>query len=369
MSKLFETSDINGMQLSNRFVRSATMEGMAKDDGESTPKLSNVMGKLAKGRIGLIITGHAYVRPDGKAARRQLGISEDKCIDGLREMTRAVHAYDGKIIVQLSHAGFFSYAKLTGQTPMAPSQVEGFAKSPRKEMTLEEINDVTDAFVQAARRAMEAGFDGIQVHGAHGYLFNQFLSPAFNKRSDPYGGSVENRSLFLTDAIRSIRSAVGGKYPILVKLNAQDHIERGMTLDDSLKVGLMLQEAGVDALEISGGTPISGKFGASRTKIDSEDKEAYFRKEARAFKEKLDIPIIAVGGIRSFQLAEQIIHEGDADYISMCRPLIREPDLVARWESGDVRKSSCISDNGCFKAAMKETGIYCVVEEKEKKNK
>ncbi len=369
MSKLFETSEINGMQLSNRFVRSATMEGLAADGGESTPKLSNLMGRLAQGRVSLIITGHACVSPDGKAARRQLGISEDSCIDGLREMTRAVHAHDGKIMAQLSHAGFFSYAKLTGKTPMAPSQVEGFAKTPRKEMSLEEINEVTGAFAQAARRALEAEFDGIQVHGAHGYLFNQFLSPAFNKRSDAYGGSVENRSRFLADTIRSIRSVIGEQFPIVVKLNAQDFIKGGMTLNDSVQIGFILQEAGVDALEISGGTPISGKFGASRTKIDAEEKEAYFRKEARAFKEKLDIPIIAVGGIRSFHLAEQLVHEGAADYISMCRPLIREPDLVARWESGDFRKSSCISDNGCFKAAMKETGIYCVVEEEEKKNR
>jgi len=366
MSKLFEQTTINGMKVSNRFVRSATMEGLAADDGKSTPKLSSLMGSLAGGRVGLIITGHAYVRSDGMAARRQLGISEDKHIEGLREMTRAVHDQDGKIAVQLSHAGFFSYAKLTGKTPIAPSQVEGFAKSPRKEMALEDIHEVTSAFTQAARRAVEAEFDGIQVHGAHGYLFNQFLSPAFNKREDSYGGTVENRSRFLIETIRAIRSVVGEKYPILVKLNARDFIEGGITLDDSLEIGLTLQKAGVDALEISGGSPISGKLGASRTKIDTEEKEAYFRNEAAAFKEKLDIPIMTVGGLRSFQLAEQLVHEKKADYISMCRPFIREPDLIARWTSGDVRKAECISDNGCFKAAMKETGTYCVVKEENK---
>ena len=366
MSVLFESTEINKMQLTNRFVRSATWEGMAAEDGSCTPKLLGLMTRLAEGGVGLIITSHAYVRKDGQAGPWQLGIYKDELINGLSEMASAAHRHGSRIVVQLAHAGFFAKAKLTGQTPMALSQAEGFGKSPRREMTQEDIRDIVESFGQAARRAKEAGFDGVQIHAAHGYLLSQSLSPVFNKRGDVYGGSVENRARFLLEVLHRVRAFVGKDFPVLIKMNCRDFLEGGLSLDDSLKTGTMLSEGGIDAIELSGGTFVSGKLNPSRGGIKSEDKEAYFRDAAKLFKENLGVPLMLVGGNRSFQLAEQLVREGYADYISMSRPFIREPDLIKRWKSGDLRKAECLSDNECFSPAGAGEGIYCVTQRKQK---
>ncbi|MBA4393254.1 MAG: NADH:flavin oxidoreductase [Desulfobacca sp.] len=366
MSKLFEATEINGMKLANRFVRSATWEGMAEDDGSVTPKLIDLMTQLAKGQVGLIISSHAYIKPEGQAGLKQIGVYKDELIDGLRRMTQAVHDQGGRIVLQLAHAGYFANSKLTGQIPLAASQVEQFSKSPRKEMTIQDIQEVIEAFGLAAQRAKEAGFDGVQIHAAHGYLMSQFLSPLFNKRSDAYGGSAENRARALREIIKKVRSVVGERYPVLIKLNNQDYLEGGLALEDSLKIGPLLQEEGLDAIELSGGTFLSGNLMPSRVGIAKEEKEAYFQEAAKAFKEKLKIPLMLVGGVRSLPVAERIVNQGVADYLSMSRPFIREPELIKRWKSGDQRKAFCLSDNQCFGPAMAGEGIYCVVEKKEK---
>jgi 2,4-dienoyl-CoA reductase-like NADH-dependent reductase (Old Yellow Enzyme family) len=363
MSKLFETSTINGMQLVNRFVRSATWEGMAGEDGSITPALLSCMRQLAEGQVGLIISSHAFISPEGQAGPKQIGVYKDELIDGLRQLTEAVHQQGGKIVLQLAHSGCSANPKLTGQEALGPSNGEG---SPCREMTLENIQDLIEAFGAAAGRAVRAGFDGVQIHAAHGYLMNQFLSPLYNKRTDAYGGSVKARYRILSEVLKKIRSAVGNGFPVLIKLNSQDFLEGGLTLEDSLAVGKWLQEDGIDAIELSGGMLKAGKLGPSRTGIVSEDKEAYFLEAAKAFKEEIKVPLILVGGLRSLAVAEKIIDQGFADYISMCRPFIREPGLIKRWKSGDLRKASCLSDNLCFGPAMAGEGIYCVVEKKER---
>ena len=365
MSKLFETSEINGMKLSNRFVRSATWEGMAAGDGTCTSKLNDLMAELAKGGVGLIISSHAYVSPEGQAGPWQLGVYKDELIPGLEAMVKAVHENGGKIVMQLAHAGFFAGAKLTGQTPLAPSNVEGFSKSPRREMTVEDIKGVVKAYGAAATRAKTAGFDGVQIHSAHGYLLSQFLSPAFNQRNDEYGGDIRNRARALVEVLQEIRHAVGKIYPVLVKMNCRDFIEKGLQTKDSLQAAAMLVDNEIDAIELSGGVLIGGKLSPSRMGIKSEEKEAYFQKDAKIFKEALNVPLILVGGNRSFQVAERLVNEGVADYISMSRPLIREPDLSNRWKAGEHTTSACVSDNMCFKPAMKGKGIYCLTEERE----
>ena len=367
MSKLFEPGEINGMTLANRFVRSATWEGMAADDGACTPKLIDLMAGLAKGGVGLIISSHAYVSPEGQASPWQIGVYDDKLMPGLAAMAAAVHENGGKIVMQLAHAGYFAHAKLTGQTPIAPSSVEGFAKGPRRAMKAADIQGVVEACGAAAIRAQTAGFDGVQIHSAHGYLLSQFLSPAFNHRQDEYGGNIENRARLLIAVLREIRQAVGDDYPVLVKLNCQDFIENGLQREDALQAGKMLVENGIDAIELSGGMLFNPKLSASRMGITSEEKEAYFQNEASKFKEKIDVPLILIGGNRSFHVAERLVSEDIADYISMSRPLIREPDLINRWQSGDLSKAACVSDNMCFMPAMKGKGIYCLTKEKEQK--
>jgi 2,4-dienoyl-CoA reductase-like NADH-dependent reductase (Old Yellow Enzyme family) len=366
MSKLFESTEIKGLKLSNRFVRSATWEGMAGDDGSVTQALVDLMARLAEGGVGLIISSHAYIKPEGQAGPKQLGVYQEALVPGLGQMTRAVQEQGGRIVLQLAHAGGFANSKLTGQTPLAPSAVEGFSKIPPKEMTPEDIWEVTEAFGLAARRAKAAGFDGVQIHAAHGYLLSQFLSPLYNKRLDEYGGTVENRYRVLGQVLRKVRSTVGDDFPVLIKLNSQDFLEGGLSLEDSVKIGGWLQEDGIDAIELSGGTLKSGPLSPSRLGITAEEKEAYFTEGARAFKEKVTVPLLLVGGMRSWPVAERIIEQGIADYISMSRPFIREPGLIRRWQSGDLRPAFCLSDNQCFGPARAGEGIYCVVEKKEK---
>jgi 2,4-dienoyl-CoA reductase-like NADH-dependent reductase (Old Yellow Enzyme family) len=323
------------------------------------------MAALAEGGVGLIISSHTYVSPEGQAGPWQLGIYRDELVPELEAMTKAVHGKGGKIVMQLAHAGYFSFAKQTGQTPMAPSNVDGFAKGPRREMTVEDIQKVVTAYGAAAKRAQDAGFDGVQIHSAHGYLLSQFLSPAFNQRNDQYGGDIHNRARALIEVLHSVRNAVGHNYPVLVKMNCQDFIENGLSLEDSLQAGAMLAENGIDAIELSGGVLVGGKLSPSRMGIKTEDKEAYFQHDAAAFKKQVDVPLILVGGNRSFQVAERLVDEGTADYISLCRPLIREPGLIKRWESGDRSRAACVSDNMCFEPARKGLGIYCVTEERQ----
>jgi len=364
MPKLFEATQLNRMSLKNRFVRSATAEGMAAEDGEATPRLTNLMAELAQGGVGLIITGHAYVTKRGQATPWQLGIYDDKLIPGLRKMTDAVHERDGRIVAQLAHSGLRANPKLIDGTPLAPTAMEGLNEVVAQEMTLEDINATVEAFGNAGERAREAGFDGAQIHAAHSYLLSQFLSPAFNHRTDAYGGSIGNRARIILEVMEAIRKRVGKDYPLLIKINSRDFLKGGLELDDSIRAGTMLKDAGLDAIEISGGTYASGALMPIRKGITKEEHEAYFKAEARAFKEQIDLPIILVGGIRSFHIAEEIVNDHIADYISMCRPLIREPDLINRWGSGDLSKATCVSDTKCLRPALSGKGVYCVVEKR-----
>jgi 2,4-dienoyl-CoA reductase-like NADH-dependent reductase (Old Yellow Enzyme family) len=362
MSLVFENTKINGMELANRFVRSATWEGMATSDGKVTPELIRTMADLAQGGVGLIISGQAYVQARGQAAPWQMGIQEDRFIPGLCEMTDAVHNHGGKIVVQLAHAGMVTNQKLTGQVPLVVSKMEEPGQPPCREITAQDVLELTAAFAEGAARAKQAGFDGVQIHAAHGYLLSQFLSPAFNRRQDQYGGDVPNRSRVLMEVYQAIRTVVGAEYPVLIKLNCQDFIENGLNLEDSLQIGRMLSEAGIDAIELSGGVMTGGKWSSpSRPAQTSVPEEPYYLNEARAFKNAIDVPLILVGGIRSLDLSQSLVKAGITDYIAMSRPLIMEPDLINRWKSGDSRKTGCKSDNKCFKDGLNGKGICCAL--------
>lgn len=364
---LFESTEINAMKLANRFVRSATWEGMATEDGAATPDLIQLMADLAKGGVGLIISSHTYVVKQGQAGPWQLGVYADDLLPGLRKMTAAVHTQGGKIVMQLAHAGYHANGKVSGMMPVAPSAVESLAKAPRKALTEEDIQDIAQAFASAAIRAKKADFDGVQIHAAHGYLLSQFLSPIYNHRADAYGGGIQNRSKPLMAVLKAIREAVGNDYPVLIKMNCGDFIENGLVLEDAIQVGKMLAKGGIDAIELSGGLLTGGKMSPSRMGIHSQEKEAYFQKEARAFKTEVQVPLILVGGNRSYETAQQLVDNGIADYISLCRPFIREPGLINRWRSGDLTKSACLSDNKCFGPLRAGKGLFCVMDRKERK--
>jgi 2,4-dienoyl-CoA reductase-like NADH-dependent reductase (Old Yellow Enzyme family) len=356
VSILFEQTAIGKLLLANRFVRSATYEGLAGENGTPTSGLIEKLVGLAEGGVGLIITSHAYVRPEGQAGLHQLGIYKDELIPGFREVTGAVHRSGGKIVLQISHAGIFSTHRATGRTPFVVSRMPG---KDFHEITGEDIGALAGAFAAAAMRAKAAGFDGVQIHAAHGYLISQFLSPVFNQRVDVFGGTIENRTQPLLQIYKAIRKAVGDAFPVLIKLNCNDFADGGLTTAESLLVARRLAGMGLDAIELSGGLLTNSTLTPSRAKIRREEDEAYFREEAHDFKDKIGIPLILVGGIRSFSVAESLIEEGIADYISLSRPLIKEPGLINRWKSGNREKAKCISCNNCFRTMNSPHGVYC----------
>lgn len=370
MADLFASTHIKDMTMPNRFVRSATWEGLASQEGHASEALTNMMINLVHGRVGLIITGHACVSAEGIAAPGQLGVYSDGHVASLKQMVDAVHDAGGRIALQVSHGGRYAL-KLPGVVRIGPSTIESKGEVQCREMTDREISMLVTQFADAARRAKTAGFDAIQIHAAHGYLVSQFLSPYFNKRTDAYGGAAVNRARLLLDIVRAIRREVGERFPVLVKLNCQDYLEGGYTVEDMLEVASLLQEASVDAIEMSGGNHVGGIFGEffpARKGRSKEEGKPYYLAEARLFKDRINIPLMLVGGIRSLQWAEHIASQGYADFVSLCRPLIREPDLIRRWQSGDTRQSSCVSDNGCFKPGLEGKGIYCTVEALERKH-
>lgn len=365
MAELFESITINRLVLKNRTVRSATWTGMAEPDGRCSKRLIERTQELAQGEVGLIITGFAYVMPNGKALMGQLGIHDDAMIANLLKLTKRVHGANGKIAMQIAHAGAQTVVVRERKDHLiwGPSAVYDkiFRKTP-KAMTQREIKDTVRAFARAAERVKRAGFDAVQLHSAHGYLVSQFLSPMTNKRTDKYGGPIENRARFLFEMYRAVRTTVGNDFPVLIKLNAKDFIRGGLHERDALFVARRLDEMGIDAIETSGGGPAAGELGPARQKIRKADEEAYFLPFARKIKKHVSVPIILVGGIRSLKVINEILKTGDADLVSMSRPLIREPHLIRRWKEGDRKKAKCTSCNQCFRAASSAEGVYCVVE-------
>jgi 2,4-dienoyl-CoA reductase-like NADH-dependent reductase (Old Yellow Enzyme family) len=366
MKHLFERTSISAMTLPNRFVRSATWEGLADKDGSVSPKLTEKMVELVKGEVGLIISGYSFVSPEGQSTSGQLAVYDDRFVPGLKNMVQAVHAANGKIALQIGHGGAFADSKVTGMETVGPSS--GLA--PCRTLKLEEMEGIILAFAKAAGRAKEAGFDAIQVHGAHGFLLGEFLSAAFNKRADKYGGSLKNRARLLLDVVRRVRKVVGSGFPLLVKLNSEDFLERGLARDESVQVARMLEKESVNAIEFSGGTLASPeKLIPPRPGIlSTQDQEVYYRQAADLYKKKVSIPLMLVGGIRSYEVAAELVESGTTDYVALSRPLIVEPGLVKRWRENDLRKTECISCNACFGAALEGKGFYCVVAQKKRDN-
>jgi 2,4-dienoyl-CoA reductase-like NADH-dependent reductase (Old Yellow Enzyme family) len=363
--QLFEATTINGLRLGNRLVRSATWEGLASEDGQPTAELIDLYRQLARGGIGLIVTGFAYVSGDGKPFVKTLGLHDDSGAAAWRALTAAVHQEGGKICVQLGHAGGQTRASLCGGRPLAPSAIAAPQYHPEhpQAITSKDIGRLLDAFAAAARRAKAYGFDAVQLHGAHGYLLNQFLAPHTNQRSDLYGGDLTGRSRFALEVLQRVRSAVGADYPVLIKLNGSDHLPDGLQLEEAVQFAQALDRAGIDAIEVSGGTPASGERNPLRRWIASPEQEAYHLPLAQTIKRSVRCPVMVVGGIRSLWTAKGILRRGEADYISLCRPLIQRPDLPQhwRWAEGDT-PSRCTSCNGCYKAALKG-GLRCVLNE------
>lgn len=347
-SPLFSPAKIGSMEAPNRFIRSATCEFMADDDGFVTDRLIGLLGELAEGEVGLIISGHANVRPDGKASPRQTGAFDDRFIPGLARIAEAVHRFPSRIFLQIAHAGRQTKPRLIDGTPIAPSPVfEPEYKLTPRELAADEIPGIRTDFVRAAARAKAAGFDGVQLHCAHGYLLSSFLSPHTNRRTDDWGGTTGRRARLAVEIVAGIKAACGRDFPVMAKLNATDFLAGGLQIEESLEIAGLLQAAGLDALEISGGMTEAGQ-GSVWKGLRAEEDEGYFVEAASRFRRALSIPVAGLGGNRTRARMEAIIREGRADFVSLSRPLIREPRLVAEFRLGRKSRSACISCNKCF---------------------
>ncbi len=388
MSLLFSPIMIGDMEIKNRFVNSATYEGMALETGEVTDRLIKRYSTLAKGEVGLIITGLMFVQPLGRGVKYQMGIQSDEMIPGLKRLTEAVHEEGGKIAFQLAHAGRQSSKEIIGETPMGPSSAVRdpvYFFKPRA-MTEKEIQETINAFAAAARRAFEAGADAIQLHAAHGYLISQFLSPFLNRRTDAWGGSDENRFRLLKEIILKIRDTVPEGVPILVKMNANDFTPRsGVTPPLAAIYAARLAELKIDALEVSCGSLFSymnmcrgdvpvdemvqglpawkktlGRMVVGRLVGKYDLEEGYNLEGAKVIKPVIgDIPLILVGGLRRRAHMEEILQKNHADLISMSRPFIREPLIVKKFREGTADTVSCASCNRCFAGINSNLPTLC----------
>ncbi|HOP87543.1 MAG TPA: NADH:flavin oxidoreductase [Acetomicrobium flavidum] len=361
---LLRQATLGKLNLKNRIVRSATMlSGAEEKTGKPSDKLIGRYKELAAGGVGLIITGHLYVSPQGQASPRQVSISSDENVPELAKLVEAVHEFGCPIIFQISHAGAVAMKK-EGELALGPSDLIDPNKGIHcRAMTVSEIHSTIDDFAKAAKRAKAANADGIQVHLAHGFLLNQFLSPILNKRKDAYGGDdIIKRARIVFELLEELRYRVG-ELPIWVKISVTEGIEGGYESLDGIRLAEELAKMKADAIEVSGGTFYGDDaLKPSRTGIIAGQNEGYFAEEARAIKEKIKTHanVILVGGLRSLQTMGNFYEKGVADGFGLSRPLIAEPDLVNRWASGDREPSECISCNACSR--LIKTGlVYCPV--------
>jgi len=373
LEKLFSPKKIGNVEVPNRIIRSATFTNMASPDGTPSDLSIEFYSNLAKGGCGLILTGMAAIDQVGQFARTQLCFIDDNQIAGHKKMVDAIHEYSGVCIApQLNHAGrTHMHPKYQAVTPSPTSHP--MTKKMSRALTNEEIKDYVKIFGNAARRAYESGYDMVQLHGGHGFLLSNFLSPHINRRSDEYGGSIENRTRIIVEIYNEIRDQIGKNFPIMIKLNVDDYCEGGLTIEDSKNVVKILVGVGFDAIEPTGGGPetmmSSQKNSYPMAKINSPEDENYFLpiiKELKPFTK--DTPLILMGGIRNPVNAENLLKEGVIDFISLSRPLIYEPDLPYRWKKGDLSPPLCINCNKCTTTTMSGT-LSCPVKKKAEKRK
>ncbi len=385
---LFNETKLSGITLKNRIIRSATHDGLADENGAPSDKLIAKYEHLAKNGVGCIITGYAAVSRNGVSPYpRMMKIFDDGVIEKYRELTEAVHRHGTPAILQVAHCGRQTSTKAIGLQKVAPSNVlHAFYPDKAKELTDNEILDIIDDFVAAAVRAEKAGFDGVQLHGGHGYLLHDFLSPYGNRRKDRWGGSLENRCRIVEMIIRGIKEKTD--LPVWIKISAEDNRKNGMRIDSSVEICKRLETAGCNAIEVSCGTVQDG-MNTMRSKLMPMDAVFRYREPCASFpkllnkialsaanlinplirqpsplenfnaenaatiKNAISIPVIVVGGIHKVSDMESILSEGKADCISMCRPFICEPDLAKKLANGQS-EAKCIMCNYCGLVIEKE---------------
>lgn len=351
------------------------------EDGRVTPQILSLYRNLASGGVGTIITGHMAVKREGKGNDRQTCIYDDCHISEIAQIADVVHRSekDCKIIAQLSYAGRQVFHDNRVAECVGPSDVPSpILRKRARVLAVDEIRDVTSCFANAVVRVKKAGFDGVQLHGAHGYLLSSFLSPYTNRRSDEYGGAIVQRVSILREIIAKARGRVHD-FPILIKINCTDHIEGGIASDTFHELAKAVEELGVDAIEVSGGmwdclSRSEEELGffplpipEARTRINSLEKQSYYVRCAEGL--DVNIPVMVVGGHRNVESLEEIINRGNIDFFSLSRPLISEPDLPNRWLEGrGSDRADCVSCNSCL-LEVKSKSLKCILKQNRLKQK
>jgi 2,4-dienoyl-CoA reductase-like NADH-dependent reductase (Old Yellow Enzyme family) len=365
-SILLEPGQIGPVQTRNRIVRSGTSESMGGSDGKVTDALVALHERLARGGIGLIVTGHMFCHPRGRYERLQTGIDRDELIPDLRRLTEGVHRHGGRIFAQIAHAG--SQSVVPGCQPLAPSPIPNVMTGRTvREASTDEVEEAIAAFAAAARRAADAGFDGVHLHGANGYLISEFRSPLTNRRDDSWGGSQEARDAFPLAVVEAVRAVLPAELGLSMKVGFQDIVDEagGLTVDDAVGGIRAFAAAGLDAIEVSSNLMADYESASIVPYVAVDfrralqdllphrlfkrpENEAYFLPFARRAREMVNAKIILVGGLRRTSTMETILEQGDADFVAMARPLIREPELVRKMEAGWRGQVDCVSCNICL---------------------
>lgn len=332
MKLLKQPIKIKNLEINNRIVM-PPMATSKSADGQVNQKLVDYYNEKSKdGYIGLIITEHAYISKDGMANHGQVSISEDKDIEGLKEITEIIHKNGSKVIAQISHAGSSANPEVTGYEIISASALANNGATGKtglipREMNKDDIKRVVNSFAKAANRAKEAGFDGVEIHSAHAYLLNQFFSPLTNKRKDEYGGSLENRIRIHLEIIREVRKSVGENYLVALRLGACDYMDGGSTLSDAIAACKAFENEGVDLLDISGGF-----CGITRP---NHEEPGYFGELSQGIKKEVSIPVILTGGITEGIHGERLLEEGKADLIGVGRAILKD----SKWAKNVMEDS------------------------------
>ncbi|MGL4867928.1 MAG: NADH:flavin oxidoreductase [Cetobacterium sp.] len=355
MKSLFDNTKIKNLELKNRFIRSATWEQMAEDNGHLNDEIYDLYENLAKGGVGLIITSYAFISKDEQPNLGMFGIYDDSFIEDYKKLVQKVHEHDAKIALQIVYGGSQNdHPEKDKMTILGPSAVQNivFGVTP-KEATKEDIKHIVKMFGDAAVRAQKSGFDAVQIHAAHGYLLNQFLTPYYNRREDEYGGTINNRARIIYEVIEEIRERVGNDYPVMIKLNYDDFMtqNRGLEEAESLEVFKKISELGVDLIEVSGGNISSGEnlatFNAEKN-VNILENQSYFREAAKNIAKNVKAKVSLVGGNKHFDTIDDILNSTEIEYFSLSRTLFSEPDLVQKWKADSNKKPQCVSCNHCW---------------------
>ncbi len=374
--KLFSEGRLGGLSVKNRLVRSATYEACATDAGSVTEKMLCLYKDLAAGGVGTIITGHMAVCLSGRAMPRQTCIHSDAFIDDLARLAEAVHNQGDncKVIAQLSHCGRQVTHHNHEAECVGPSEVPSpLLRKQCRKLTTKEVKKVIQDFAAGIERVKKAGFDGVQLHAAHGWLLSSFMSPYTNRRKDEYGGSLKNRTRIVREIAASARKKTGD-FPLLIKINATDYIDGGISENTFPELAREVKASGFDAIEVSGGmwdclVRTEAELGfrpmpipEAHTRISSPEKQSYFSKAVESL--HLDKPVILVGGNRNADRLEELLQTSAVDFISLSRPLISEPDLPRRWLEGKGSPGTdCVSCNSCLQTISAGGSLECMLKQ------